>query len=310
MNRISVLLLALLSVFSVSAQQDPQFSQNMFNKLANNPGFAGSRDAISTTLLHRSQWIGFEGAPTTLNLSVDAPITMLHGGVGLNIVKDNIAQYSNLGLQVSYAYSRDLGNGQLGLGISFGMFQSGLDGTALKPAQPNDPVQPIGDVKGSTLDLGGGLYYNTEDVYVGLSTSHIAEPEIEYTLGSVQLERHYFLIAGYYYFLNPNLSLNPSVYLKSDGATSQLDINTNLIYNKKIWGGLSYRHAEPVFRPELVVLTGMNITDDLKLGVAYDIVFSKIGAGSGGNSIEFMLGYDFKIKTEHDPTRHKNPRFL
>ena len=114
------------------------------------------------------------------------------------------------------------------------------------------------------------------------------------------------MIAGYYYSLNPNLSLNPSIYLKSDGATSQLDINSNVIYNNKIWGGLSFRHAEPVFKPELVLLTGMHITEDLKFGLAYDIVLSEIGK----NSIEFMLGYSFKINKDPNISRHKNPRFL
>ena len=97
MNRILVLLLALLSVVRVSAQQDPQFSQNMFNKLANNPGFAGSRGVIATSVLHRSQWMGFEGAPSTQNFSIDAEIPLLNGGLGLNIVKDAIAEFSNLG---------------------------------------------------------------------------------------------------------------------------------------------------------------------------------------------------------------------
>ena len=228
-----------------------------------------------------------------------------------------IAEYSNLGLQASYAYTTELGLGQLGLGMSIGMFQSGLDGGKLNAAQDNDPVKPTSSVNGSAFDLGGGVYYNTEDVYVGISTSHISEPTIEWSDGQeYTLERHYFLIAGYYYWLNPNISLNPSIYLKSDGATSQLDINSNVIYDNKIWGGLSYRHAEVkednvlAIRPELVVLTGMNITEDLKLGIAYDIVFSSVGSGSGGNSIEFMLGYDFKIKTDKDPTKHKNPRFL
>tara|TARA_B100000902_G_scaffold398775_1_gene466837 strand:+ start:10164 stop:11090 length:927 start_codon:yes stop_codon:yes gene_type:complete len=308
MKKILFTALVSLLVLFVFPQQDPQFSQNMFNKLSNNPGFAGSRDAISTTLLHRSQWMGFEGAPKTLNLSVDAPIKLLHGGVGLNIIKDDIAQYSNLGLQISYAYTRELGNGQLGLGMSFGMFQSGVDGSAFNPQSTTqtDNAIPLGDVRGSTLDLGAGVYYNTQDVYIGLSTSHLTEPTIEYTEGDYPLKRHYYLIAGYYYFLNPNLSLNPSIYLKSDGATSQLDINSNVIYNNKIWGGISYRHAEPVLRPELVVLTGMNITDDLKMGLAYDIVMSNIGS----NSIEIMLAYRFKIKQDKEPTKHKNPRFL
>ena len=102
MKRVLILLLSVLLVADVAAQQDPQFSQNMFNKLANNPGFAGSRGVIATSVLHRSQYMGFgEGgsAISTQNFSVDAEIPFLNGGVGLNIVKDEIAQFSNLGLQ-------------------------------------------------------------------------------------------------------------------------------------------------------------------------------------------------------------------
>tara|TARA_B100000900_G_scaffold151990_1_gene129064 strand:+ start:8738 stop:9682 length:945 start_codon:yes stop_codon:yes gene_type:complete len=314
MKRNLFFILFALFCLNVFPQQVPQFSQNMFNKLANNPGFAGSRDAISTTVLQRSQWMGFGEDPTrTLNLSADAPISLIHGGVGLNISSDQIAQYNNLHLQASYAYTSDLGPGQLGVGISFGIFQSGFDASKVKAADQNDPAIPP-STSGSVFDIGGGLYYNTEDVYLGISSAHITEPTVEYDNGSdFSLERHYFLIAGYYYFINPNLSLNPSIYLKSDGATSQLDINSNLIYDNKIWGGLSYRHGESKnengdisIRPEIVVLTGMNITSDLKFGIAYDIVTS----GIKNNSLEFMLGYDFKIKTDKDPTRYKNPRFL
>ena len=128
MKKIVILILCVVSVIAVSGQQDAQFSQNMFNKLANNPGFAGSRGGIATSVLHRSQWMGFEGAPSTQNFSIDAELPFLYGGVGLNLVKDNIAQFSNLGLQASYAYRTELGVGQIGMGMSVGMYQSGTDG--------------------------------------------------------------------------------------------------------------------------------------------------------------------------------------
>jgi len=302
MNRILVLLLVLLSVLTASAQQDPQFSQNMFNKLANNPGFAGSRGNIATSVLHRSQWMGFEGAPSTQNFSIDAELPFLYGGVGLNIVKDNIAQFSNLGLQASYAYRTELGVGQIGMGMSVGMHQSGLAGGFLTPAEDGDDAIPTGDVSGSALDIGAGVYFNTQDMYIGLSSAHMTEPKIEWSDGDqYKLERHYFLIAGYYHEINPILSLNPSIYLKSDGATSQLDINTNLIYNNKMWGGVSYRLDEG-----LILLAGMNINKDLRFGIGYDLTM----VNPMGNSLEFMLGYNFKVKTNKAISKHKNPRFL
>ena len=306
MKKIIILILAVISVITVSAQQAPQFSQNMFNKLANNPGFAGSRGVIATSILHRSQYMGFGdqggAAASTQNFSIDAELPFLYGGVGLNVVKDNIAQFSNLGLQASYAYRTELGVGQIGMGMSVGMFQSGLDGKALKSAQNGDPAIPTSSVSGSKLDIGAGIYYNTQDVYVGLSSSHMTEPIVEWSDGNqYPLARHYFLISGYYHQLSSLLSLNPSIYLKSDGATSQLDINTNLIYNNKMWGGVSYRLDEGIS-----LLAGMNVNEDLRFGLAYDVTM--INAMS--NSLEFMLGYNFKIKTNKAISKYKNPRFL
>jgi type IX secretion system PorP/SprF family membrane protein len=303
------LLLALLSVVRVSAQQDPQFSQNMFNKLANNAGFAGSRGVIATSVLHRSQWMGFGdagSAVSTQNFSVDAAIPFLNGGVGLNIVKDNIAQFSNLGLQASYAYRTELGIGQIGMGMSVGMFQSGLDGGFLNPAVDGDPAIPTGSVSGSKLDIGAGVYFNTQDIYIGLSSAHMTEPTIEWSDGDqYSLKRHYFLISGYHHEINSEFSLNPSIYLKSDGATSQLDINTNLIYtnlnNNQMWGGVSYRLDEG-----LILLVGMDITKDLRFGVGYDVTL----LNPMPNSLEVMLGYNFKIKTNKAISKYKNPRFL
>ena len=309
MKKIFILILGVVSVIVVSAQIDPQFSQNMFNKLANNPGFAGSRGDISTSVLHRSQWMGFGedggSAASTQNFSIDAELPSLYGGVGLNVVKDNVAEFSNLGLQASYAFRTEIGMGQIGMGMSVGMYQSGVNGGALRPAAIGDPAIPTGDVKGSSLDIGAGVYYNTQDVYIGISSSHMTEPTIEWSEGNsintLDLTRHYFLIAGYYHEINSILSLNPSIYLKSDGATSQLDINTNLIYNNKMWGGVSYRLDEG-----LILLAGMNVNEDLRFGVGYDVTIMS----PMSNSIEFMLGYNFKIKTNKAVSKYKNPRFL
>ena len=305
MKKIIILILAVTSLVTVSGQQDPQFTQNMFNKLANNPGFAGSRGVIATSILHRSQWMGFSddgAAASTQNFSVDAELPFLYGGVGLNVVKDNIAEFSNLGLQASYAYRTELGVGQIGMGMSVGMYQSGLNGGALKSAQSGDPAIPTGEVKGSSLDIGAGIYYNTQDVYLGISSAHMTESTVEWSDGqNFNLTRHYFLIAGYYHELSSSLSLNPSIYLKSDGATSQLDINTNLIYNNKMWGGVSYRLDEGIS-----LLAGMNVNEDLRFGLAYDVTMMN----AMSNSLEFMLGYNFKIKTNKAISKYKNPRFL
>jgi len=186
--------------------------------------------------------------------------------------------------------------------MSVGMFQSGVDGRAFTPAEPGDDAIPTSSINGSKLDIGAGIYYNTQDVYVGISSSHMTEPVVEWSDGAqYPLARHYFLIAGYYNELNSTLSLNPSIYLKSDGATSQLDINTNLIYNNKMWGGVSYRLDEG-----LILLAGMHVNEDLRFGLAYDVTM----LNSLSNSLEVMLGYNFKLNYDKPISKYKNPRFL
>ena len=302
MRRLLILLLltALYGTESI-AQQEPQFSQNMFNKLSHNPAFAGTRSAISATAIHRQQWMGFgDGKPVTTNLSVDAGLP-LGFGAGLNILNENIAQEDNLELDFIFSYKISLGRGQISSGLSLGIHQAKLDGTRFIAASPGDPAIPSGTSQGSVFNLGGGFYYNSEDAYIGLSVSNLTEPTIETEDFTKKLVRHYFLTSGYYFELSNILSLNPSFFLKSDGVTSQMDINTNLIFNDRIWGGISYRFGESI-----VVLSGMNITRDLKFGLSFDAVTNSISA----NSLEFMLGYSFNINYDKPVSKYKNPRFL
>jgi type IX secretion system PorP/SprF family membrane protein len=188
------------------------------------------------------------------------------------------------------------------MGMSAGIFQSGLNGGFLNPATSGDPVIPTGDVQGSALDIGVGFYYNTQDVYIGISSTHLTEPTQIWSDGQdYKLKRHYFLNSGYTYDLNPSLLLHPSIYLKTDGATSQLDINTSLIYNNRMWGGVSYRLDEG-----LILLAGMNVNEDLRFGLGYDVTM----LNPLSNSLEVMLGYNFKINYDKPVSRYKTPRFL
>ena len=151
----------IFSVFiscQIVAQQDPQFSQYVFNNLSFNPGFTGSQQAICATALHRSQWMGFEGAPVSTNLSVESPVTLLNGGLGLNVLTDKIAQQEFLGINLSYAYRIELAGGNLGVGLSVGVLQDGVDVSSIVTQTQSDPNIPSSSDKASSFDLGLGLY--------------------------------------------------------------------------------------------------------------------------------------------------------
>ncbi|HQW22920.1 MAG TPA: type IX secretion system membrane protein PorP/SprF [Bacteroidia bacterium] len=292
-------------VLKVSAQQDPQFSQNMFTKLCVNPGFAGSNDAICGTLLYRNQWTGFGGEPKTMLLTADMPVEMLHGGVGLTVyAADGLGVEKNLNARLAYAYRADLGSGRIGIGVDFGMHQKSLNGSKFVYNDANDNNIPTGNVSGSTFDLGFGAYYNTDKLYVGLSSAHLTEGEINYDNITSSLARHYYLMAGYSLDLTSSLTLKPMVQLKSDAVSTQADINANLFINSRYWVGASYRLQDAI-----VLMAGLEIMPNLKLGYAYDLTTSEIKTYSSGTH-EIMLGYCYKPVKVVKRQFHRNVRFL
>lgn len=299
------LLSGLLFVLQGYAQQDPQFSQHMFTKLYYNPGFAGANDAICATLLYRNQWTGFGGEPKTAMLTADMPVDALHGGVGLSVhALDNLGAGSSLNIKANYAYRADLGNGRIGIGLGVGYHQESLNGSKLVYNDAGDQNIPTGSVSGGTYDLSLGVYYNTDNLYVGLSSSHLTANELKYGDITTQIARHYFFMAGYNYDINSTLTIKPAVMIKSDITETQFDVNANLFINQKYWVGAAYR-----FQDAIVVMAGIELMPNLKLGYAYDITTSKIKTYSSGTH-EIVLGYCMNVAKTIKRQFHRNVRFL
>ncbi len=296
--------LVLISFASLSfGQQDPQFSQNMFNRLYVNPAVAGSNDAICANLLYRTQWVGWgKAAPKTGVFGIEAPIGKF--GVGLSVLTDKIGFENTLQFKLAGAYHFSVGNtGKLGVGIDLGFMQKSLDGDFIYN-DPNDPNIPLGSVSGNAFpDLGFGLYYSSSRAYVGLSAAHLIENKIDYGNTETKIKRHYYLSGGYSFELSPAFSLKPSAHIKTDAASTQFDINLNLHYRDLIWFGASYRMQDAI-----VLMAGINILKGLRLGYSYDITTSPIKNYSSG-SHEIMLGYCYKI-TKKKTYPIKNVRFL
>tara|TARA_B100001057_G_scaffold405957_1_gene419111 strand:- start:1324 stop:2229 length:906 start_codon:yes stop_codon:yes gene_type:complete len=301
MKKYFLLFLLFYFAFNIKAQQDPQFSQYIFNNLSFNPGSAGSEEAICATALHRSQWVGFEDAPVSTNFAVQSPLNLLNGGLGLNILTDKIGQNEFLSLSLSYAYQIEISGGKLGIGLSLGVIQDEVDGANIITQNP-DPSIPTSVDKASGLDIGMGLFYNAEKLYVGLSSKHINEPTIATSVDIIDIKRHYYLTAGYTHALDEKLDLKPSLLVKTEGVTTTVDLTSLLEYNKKLWGGVTYRPSS-----RAVLLLGMHINEDLKFGFSYDVPTTNV---STSGTFEFMLGYCFKIDYNKVVKGFKNPRFL
>jgi type IX secretion system PorP/SprF family membrane protein len=302
-----------LLVHPVSSQQDPLSSQYMFNTLTYNPGVAGTSGMICATALNRQQWVGFKGAPATTLFNISAPISPfgIKSGVGLVVESDNIGFDKNLNLTGSYSYIMDVGSGKLGMGINLGVFSMALSpdwqipsGDAHTPVS-GDPLIPETKESHVTFDAGLGFFYKTDKYYGSLSVTHVNQPKLKFSKGTPYISRHYYLTGGYTLQLpNPSLELLPSFFVNSDGKAFQYAITSLVRYNKKVWGGVSYRAGDA-----FIGIVGLELFNGIRLGYSYDFTISDVRTNSSGTH-EFMVNYCFDLSLGKSPMKYKSIRFL
>ncbi len=313
------LLIFLICSLLTQAQQDPQITQFMYSKLIYNPGYAGTSDALCATLLGRKQWVNFPGAPTTFLLSADMPVMNLPIGAGLNIMSDQIGAMKTLYARLAVAYNKQIGAGKLGIGIDAGILQNQLAETWIVP-EPGKVDNSIPgnytsgtqnitnpDLNKTSYDVSFGVFYGIPNkMYVGIASTHLPAQTLKAGDAKYILARHYYIMAGYTFELNPFNSIIPNVNIKSDGATSTIDINLTYLYNNMFWLGATYR-AQDAIAPML----GVKLLKDksLKIGYAFDYTMSKLKGYTSGTH-EIMLSYCFNIKKQKTPTVYGNVRFL
>ena len=318
---VSIALIMGLDVYA----QDPQFTQNMFNRLFYNPAYAGSNSALCGTAIHRQQYTGFEGAPVTTVASIESNFNlpflyMRNSGIGLTFVQDEIGNFQNTTLKIAYSHliKPQFMPGFFRLGIDGGFMNTSLNGNfeARHPAIFDPAIVNTSDM---TADFGFGAYYYQKQLYVGISATHITAPAFEKAEGNkdlyVDLDRHYYVTGGYYYEFNTPtpMELQPSFLVKSTVDVTQADINANFLYNKFVWGGLSYRVADNA--NAIGVLAGIDFTEQvpdlsgMKVGLAYDFGISDISKETGG-SFEIMLNYCYKIIVPPKRQKYKSVIWL
>jgi len=307
---LAIILLILLVSFSSSAQQDPQYTQYMYNTEVVNPAYAGSRDALSFGLLLRSQWVGLEGAPKTATFTASSPIGALDNmGLGLAVVVEEIGPSTESNINVDYSYSINTSDAaELSFGLKAGVDILNVDYTKLNIYDPTDPnfqsqidheVQP---------QIGAGIYYNTEKFYAGLSvpnfltTRHFDDSSLQNGDVSVAQERlHYFLIAGYVFDLSENLKFKPATLVKAvSGSPLQVDVSANFLFNEKFTVGAAYRWSAA-----WSAMLGFQATEQIFIGFGYDYQTTDIEQFSDG-SYELMLRFELFKK----PERVLTPRFF
>lgn len=301
----------MLGVLAGYSQQDPQFTHYMFDRLSVNPGVAGTSNAICATAIYRQQWSGFDGAPQTFLLNAHMPVDVLRGGLGITFFNDVLGQENNNIFRLSYSFHRALGPGTLGIGINGGIINKSLGNSWLPPdgitSIPDDNAIPDNGTSHTTYDLGFGLYYVSPQMWIGLSSTHLPQQQLSLSTLDFEMVRHYFVMAGYRHDFNAEWAIRPSVFAKSDAASTQMDINVNVLWNNMAWLGVSYRLADAV-APMAGYQTNIG-KGLLKIGYSYDVTTSDLKNYSSG-SHELMVNYCFTIDPPDVDRKHKNVRFL
>jgi len=309
MKKIYIIILLVLIGFSIKAQQDAMYTHYMFNTLSVNPAYAGSRDALTITGLHRSQWVSFPGAPKTQTLTVHSPVFNKNTGIGISVINDKIGPTNTTSLYLDFSYRIKITEkAKLAFGLKGGLNLMSNNLSQLSLDESNDPAF-IADINSNVLpNFGFGMYYSTDKFYAGVSIPKLLENDFKTnsTSGGTDLtseKRHYFLILGSVFKLTETIKLKPTGFVKiANGAPIQGDITSTFIFNDKFWVGGMFRTGDA-----LGILAGLNITDQFALGYSFDWSYANTTMVYNGGSHEIMLRYDFIYKNDK---KIRSPRYF
>lgn len=293
----------LLAVQTGKAQYDAMFTQYMFNEMFINPAYAGSKEAMSATLLHRQQWVSFPGRPVTTSFSLHGPIEGNKMGVGLSILNEKVGVMNRNLIYASYAYRLKFADkSTLALGLMGGLDNQNNRLNTLKIS--NDASAVADPQFGNSPNVvapnfGAGLYYSAPKFYVGLSIPRMIDNKVRFgpdgssTIRTTKVAANlftYYLTAGYLFTLNEELKLKTTVMMKAvQNAPVQADIGANFLIKEVIWTGLSYRTGS-----SLSLILGYQINKQFLACYSYDYSLNKIQKYSSG-SHEIVLNYLFSF---------------
>lgn len=293
-----VLCLVFLVVWpAAEAQQDAQFTQYMFNSLYDNAAYAGVDGVTRFTALHRSQWLGYQssfgdgGAPTSQLFSFDMPIYKIRSGAGFYLLNDDLGSIHNVEIQGSFAYHLGLRNAKLSFGMRMGLYAQTIDFDIYRPLQQGDPALEGHSGKESQVrpDLSAGVFLRHEKFYMGVGIDHLIKSKFDFGSSTRNaLENQLTFIAGYYYDVNFDLQIRPTVLIKTDFNEYSFDFGAIATLRNTMWGGLSFRQSEAA-----ILILGYNLLKDksLKIGYALDYVV-KDKEAKEATSHELMLSYE------------------
>ena len=300
------------------AQQNIQFTQYIFNAMSVNPAYAGYKEEWYLQLAARSQWVGLEGAPQTLSLSIDGltnPTQKRHG-VGLQLTTDKLGPQSTNSIYGNYAFRMRLDESdlkRLSIGIAAGITQYSLDGALLDPINAGDPTLPEGKISNFLPDIRIGVYYNSPTFYMGASVMDVLSGNLNSdifrwdntTTDNIKRKPHIYIITGGLINIDAGTKIRPSLLWKEDlRGPSSLDLNAMVIFGEKLWIGAGWRTGVTVWTKNYERYTGNSLSKqnsfsgilqvyankNFRIGYSYDYIVSKLSSVQNG-SHEISIGY-------------------
>jgi type IX secretion system PorP/SprF family membrane protein len=295
------------------AQQDPIFSQYMFNNLYLTPAYAGVDGVTRFSAIHRSQWVGYQssfgdgGAPTTTMISANTPINKLKSGAGFYILNDKLGPLTNQEVQLSYAYHLGIKESKLSFGIKAGVYSQTINGSHYRYIQNGDNLIIEGKESQIRPDLGVGVFYRSEKVYAGVGFNHLLRSEFDFGVdpSKTALANHLNITAGYFYEVSFDLKVQFTGALRSDLNTTQFDLAPIAYYKDTMWAGVAFRQGEA-----FSLLLGYSLLKDksLKIGTSVDMVIKDVQAKENF-SVEVMVMYDLPVIPSTGKKVVRTPRY-
>jgi type IX secretion system PorP/SprF family membrane protein len=284
-----ILLIALMFTGIVSyAQQDAQFTQYMYNTINVNPAYAGSRGAMSIFALHRTQWVGLDGAPTTNAVSINTPLNSSRLGLGVSVINDKIGPTHENTISADLSYTVPTSETfKLSFGVKATANLFDLDVSRLSPKQAGD--LSLQNFNKFTPNIGAGIYLHSDKAYIGLSVPNFIETN-RYDDNDVKMfkeKKSYYLIGGYVFDLNSSIKFKPALLTKMvAGAPLQVDLSANFLFNDKFMVGAAYRVSAAMSG-----MVGFQVSDGMYIGYAYDLETTNLDNYNSG-SHEIFLRYE------------------
>ena len=270
------------------AQQDAQFTQYMYNTINVNPAYAGSRGAMSIFALHRTQWVGLDGAPVTNTVSINTPINGSNLGLGVSLINDKIGPTQENAISADLSYTINTSETfKLSFGIKATANLFNLDVTKLNPVDATDPT--LQNYNKFTPNIGAGIYLHSDKAYVGFSIPNFIETQ-NYNDNQVAIYKqkiNYYLMAGYVFNIGDEVKFKPALLTKMvQGAPLQVDVSGNFMFNQKFVVGIAYRWSAA-----LSGMVGFQVSDGLYIGYGYDRETTNLKNYNSG-SHEIFLRYE------------------